>query len=277
MSTKGKSISSQTLREIRSATFDVDDGSCEGHVGSCPVESCRSLLSTETAEDTFDQQREPKQTWVNRETQTSCAEADDVHTKQAQPSSEAPGDLEPDVTREVDLRTGNAEADEKQSEGDILEGTEEIHCGSKVHTPEDKEEEQATKESEPDELSGRPGSVISSPPVEAVTDDEMSEAPNKEAVGDQDDQNTDDNDYDVGIASEKSQQVDEWVTQKDDTTKNASVENPLHEEEDSISIHTKHFIRNKMDHGVQKREGKSVSCRKVSEGFCSHPAGVVVL
>ncbi|XP_042070137.1 centrosomal protein of 290 kDa isoform X5 [Haplochromis burtoni] len=260
----GKSISSQTLREIRSATFDVDNGSCEEHVGSCPVESCRSLLSTETAEDTFDQQREPKQPWVNRETQTSCAEADDVHSKQAQPSSEAPGYLEPDVTREVDLRTDNAEDDEKQSEGDNLEGTEEIHCGSKVHTPEDKEEEQATKASEPDELSGRPGSVISPPPAEAVTDDEMSEAPNKEAVGDQDYQNTDDNDYDVGIASEKSQQVDEWVTQKDETTKNATVENPLHEDEDPSSIHTKHFIRNKMDHEVQKREGKSVSCRKTS-------------
>lgn len=259
MSTKGKSISSQTQREIRSATFDVDDGSCEADAGSRPVESCRSFLSTEVVEDTFDQQREPKESWVNRETQTSCGGSEDV--------AEA---VKADVANEEEeLKTDHAEEDEKLTEADILEGTQDVHGGSKVNTAEDEEEAQTTKESEPDEPPEKPRSVVSPSAAEQATGKEMSEALSK------DDQDADD---DVGVTSEKLQEVEKWVTQKDETIKNASMgNNPSQADEDSSSVLTEHFISSKMDDQVQKHERKSANYLKVSEGFYSQPTEAAVL
>lgn len=259
---KGKSISSQTHRDIRSATFDVDDGSCEGNAGSRPTEPCTPFLSTEAVEDAFDQQREPKET--NGETRSSCGGPEDVCTEQEQPVVDAAEAVKADVTTREELKSHHAEEDEKLTAEGILAGAQDAHGDSPVNTAEDEGEAQTAKEREPDELPERPRS--------AAAETGTSEALSREGVSGRDAQETDDDDDDVG---EKLQEVEEWVAQKNETK---SVENnPSEADEDSGSVFTQHLIRSEMDDQVQKHESESVKYLKVSEGFCSHPAEAVVL
>lgn len=133
--------------------------------------SCSCLLSLEAAEETFDQQREPKHSQAAEDTQTSFVGAEDVWTNGA--SSD--GNTAADKTA-AENGSDQVKQEEIQTGVKILESTEEMTAVPEITVMENQPEPQTTEgsEPEPNDPSERTGSA-----PEAATGDEMSQTVNK--------------------------------------------------------------------------------------------------
>ncbi|XP_044048401.1 centrosomal protein of 290 kDa isoform X5 [Siniperca chuatsi] len=258
----GESSSSHALRRICSVTSDVPRGSRKGNAALHLAEPYKRSISSDAVEDPADQQSEPKRNQIDRETQTSFVGAEDVCTEQERST--------PDVSENTAADTIGDHIKEDETETDILESTHDIPGGSEVDVVEKKEEPQTTKgsESEPDDPSERPGSVMASPEPAAATT--SSEIVIKEDVGELDNQDTDDDD--VGIREKKPEEAEEQFELKVvETTKVATGEdNPEQScsaEPDVDSILSKHperFISKKRDDHMRTRESRCLRYLKTS-------------
>lgn len=250
MPVKVRGSSSWASRGICSLTFDVVDGSCEGNAAPRPAESDSHSVSPEAAEDPADQQREPKQSQVARETQTSFEGAEDVCTEQEPLSPKVEENTAADKpAEEEEVDTDHVK--EEETETDHLESTQDIPGGSEV---EDNEETQTTKGSEPE------------------PEDPSSEAAAATGDGEQDDRDTGgdaDADDDGGICEEKPEEAEEQAELKDEeveTTKEDNPEQSCSAEPDVDSSSTlreppERFISEKRDHRV--RDSRSLRYLKV--------------
>lgn len=264
MPAKGKSSSSHALREICSVTFDVVHASRKGNAALRLAEPYSRSVSSEAVADPADQQREPKRSPIDRETQTSFAGAEDVCTEGGQ--------------SRIDEAENTVADKEDETETDILESTQDIPGGCEADVAEEKEEPQTTKEGEPqpDDPSDRQGSVTSS--SQTATAATGGETLNQEDVGELDDRDPDDddNDNDVRIRKEKPEEAEEQVELKDevdDTTTKEETEEDNPEQScsaepdvDSSSILSKHSQRSiskKTDERVRKQESRSLRHLKV--------------
>ncbi|XP_032378760.1 centrosomal protein of 290 kDa isoform X3 [Etheostoma spectabile] len=256
------------LRRICSVTCDVADEACEGNAAQHLSESYSRSVSRGAVEDPADQQREPKQSQVARETQTSVVGAEDVCTEQERLSPDVAEDTAADNTDVTGKEEDASLVVEDDTEADTLDHPQDIQGGSEV------EETWTIKGSEPDpeDPSERPGAVLSSSePAVAATG---TEALNNEGVCDRDDDDDDDDD-DVGLREEKTEEAEEQADLKDkevvtkkETTEVHNPEPSCSEEPDvdgnsELSNHSL-FIRKKRDDRVRKQERRSLRYLKTS-------------
>ncbi|XP_031135781.1 centrosomal protein of 290 kDa isoform X4 [Sander lucioperca] len=265
-----KSPSPWALRRICSVTCDVADEACEGNAAPHLSESYSCSVSREAVEDPADQQREPKQSQVATETQTSVVGAEDVCTEQERLSPDVAENTATDNTAVTGEEDDASRVKEDDTEADTLDHPQDIQGGSEVEVV---EETRAIKgsEPEPDDLSERLGSVLStSEPAVAATG---AEALSNEGVGERDDR--DDDDDDVGIRDEQTEEAEEQADLKDKEVVTAKEITEVHNPEpscsaepdvDSSSVLSNHslFIRKKRDDHVRKRESRSLRDLKTS-------------
>ncbi|XP_034734111.1 centrosomal protein of 290 kDa isoform X3 [Etheostoma cragini] len=263
-----KSSSSWALRRMCSVTCDVADEACEGNAAQHLSESYSRSVSLGTVEDPADQQREPKQSQVARETQTSVVGAEDVCTEQEC--------LSPDVAEDTAANNADVTGEEEDAsqvveddtEAETIDHPRDIQGGSEL---EEVEETRTIKGSEPDpeDPSERTGTVLSSSePAVAGTG---AEALNNEGVCERDDQDDDD----VWLREEKTEEAEEQADLKDkevvttkDVTEVHKPEPSCSEEPDvdvssELSNHSL-FIRKKRDDRVRKQESRSLRYLKTS-------------
>lgn len=140
-------------------TFDVEDAS--GDVNA--------------AEDTFDQQREPKRSLAAEETQTSFVGAEDVWTNQASSDGNTAAD-KTDTFTAAENGSDQVKQEEIQTGVKILRRTEEMSAVPEIIVLENQPEPQTTNDSkpEPNDLSKRTSFA-----PEAVTGDDTSQTVNK--------------------------------------------------------------------------------------------------
>ncbi|XP_044213452.1 centrosomal protein of 290 kDa isoform X1 [Thunnus albacares] len=252
----------QASKGICSVTFDIADGSWEGKTAPSPAKYCSRSVSPEADEDTFDHEIEPKQSQTDSETQTSFVGAK-VCTEQKRSSADVA-----ENTDEEDVDADQTEEGERPTDADNVENTQDVPGDSELSVIEEKEEP------EPDDPSERPGSVMSSSEPAAATGGETNETVENEGGGEIDGQDTDkDDDDDVGMRAEETEEHIELKDKALETTKEATEDdNPEQScsadpDVDSSSIPSKHlerFISKKRDDGGQKRERRSLKYLKTS-------------
>ncbi|XP_013873072.1 centrosomal protein of 290 kDa [Austrofundulus limnaeus] len=145
----GRRISSFAFRGLCSVTFDIEEGSGDVNAAAQPTESCSFLLSPEAAEDTFDQQREPKHSQAAEETHTSFVGAEELWTNQASADGNTAAGRTDTFTA---AETGSDQV--KQEEIQV----EEVTAVPEIIALENQPEPQ-TRKPEPNDLSERTGSA----------------------------------------------------------------------------------------------------------------------
>ncbi|KAM9753909.1 centrosomal protein of 290 kDa isoform 3-T3 [Menidia menidia] len=257
----GRSISSEDFRGIRSVTFDVEDGSCKENSAACHLKPGGLSVNPEAAEDAFCQQRVPKQTWAERETQTSFLAMEDIGAEQEHLSSYVAGNT---ADHRADMLTKEHAGNDLVKEKEWETGAEDVPGGGEVSLPEEQREPQSAQENEP-ELDDSPRGLGLVAPSDAAAGNETSEPVNKEEVFDQGCEERDDDD-DSRVKSEMpetTEEVAELKEEEDESTKEATEEDNQFKQPDVDTYLERSSIRKRED-GAQTQESRSLRNLKTS-------------